>query len=322
MEAEEKSLEIDEKNLKEILTNSILEPNLVNIWEDEINFISLFLETYKLSPTDLNKFLEDPKKFLREVVFRYPFLSNENLVFWTIYHRVLEIAYREKTDKVLALKKLKSLFLEELEKYNLTAEEKERLKERWISWLEWYYEIYKNNTRETIKTEYNFRGKNIVFEDIPLTWKIDKIELIPHPNPLLKGEGVEQDFSNVEVGSGSQIALFTEKVALVDYKTWSIKSNSIIKWIDRYWNKKSWPTDWAYARQLLFYKLMFENNFELNSKYSISELALDFVEGKNWEYRYTPVSFTNEEYEDFKNELREAWEKINDLEFWREVLKK
>jgi hypothetical protein len=50
------------------------------------------LQNYKLSPTDLNTFLEDPKDFLRNVVFKYPFTGNEFTIFGNVYHKVLEIA--------------------------------------------------------------------------------------------------------------------------------------------------------------------------------------------------------------------------------------
>jgi hypothetical protein len=33
------------------------------------------------------------------------------------------------------------------------------------------------------------------------------------------------------------------------------------------------------------------------------------------------VEYTPEEYEEFKEELRTSREKINDLEFWKEMLK-
>jgi hypothetical protein len=34
------------------------------------------------------------------------------------------------------------------------------------------------------------------------------------------------------------------------------------------------------------------------------------------------VEYTPEEYENFKEELRDSRKKINDLEFWKDVLKK
>lgn len=307
-EFEKVDLEINETKLKEILISSMLDTKLINTNEDEINFIAKFLETYKLSPTDLNKFLEDPKKFLNEVIFKYPFLSNENLVFWSAYHKVLELISIERSKKwiLMSLDEIKKIFIDEIKKYDLTPEEYERLLERWNEWLTWYYEIFKQNNRELIATEYNFRSKNIIFEWVPLTWKIDKIEIC-------------NSSSNIENQNKEwQWSLFTENVALVDYKTWSVKAIWMIKWTDRYGEKKPW--EWAYFRQLLFYKLMFENNSELNSKYNMWELALDFVEGKNKQYKYTAIDYTFEEYEDFKSELKDARGKIVDIEFWKELL--
>jgi hypothetical protein len=72
---------------------------------------------------------------------------------------------------------------------------------------------------------------------------------------------------------------------------------------------------------LLFYKLLAENDPEFSSKYNVVELALDFVEWKNWEYKYVPVTIDDWDYEDFKELVKDSWEKINSLEFWEEVLR-
>jgi len=48
---------------------------------------------------------------------------------------------------------------------------------------------------------------------------------------------------------------------------------------------------------------------------------LDFVEGKEGEYKYIEIPYTMEEYEDFKKELLDAWKKISNIEFWKEILK-
>jgi len=292
LENNELDLDINEDQLKKILISSMTNNNeLVKTNEDEINFIAKFLEDYKLSPTDLNKFLDDPKTFLREVVFRYPFLSNENLVFWSAYHKVLELVYisKEKND-LISKDELINLFVEEINKYDLSKDEYDRLLERAKNWLTWYYELILNNKRTSVANEYNFRSKNVIFNGIPLTWKIDKIELINDNN-----------------------------IALIDYKTGSIKTIWVIKWVDRYWNKKEkW---WNYLRQLLFYKLMFDNTPELNKKYNLTELWLDFVEWKKGEYKYLNVDYNEEEYNYFLDELKYSWEKINDLEFWKNELK-
>lgn len=305
--SEEKNIEVSEEETKELLISSMLENPLIKTTRDELYYIEKFLQNYKLSPTDLNKFLEDPKRFLREVVFRYPFLSNENLMFWIAYHSVLEKATIEKSKWfILSLTEMKKIFLDKIREYDLTPEEYERVQQRWISGLEGYYEIFTSNTRKTFATEYNFSSKQIVFEAIPLTGKIDKIEII-------------WDTNSSSLSFEGQWTLFTQQIALVDYKTGSIKSLWTIKWTDKYWEKKDW--EWAYFRQLMFYKLMVENCSELKNRFSIWELALDFVEGKSGKYEYVRVDYTAEDYEYFKQELLTARSQISDIEFWKEKLK-
>jgi hypothetical protein len=66
--------------IKEI-TKNYLKNNLIKYSELELEYIKNFLETYKLSPSDLNTFLENPLKFLHFVVFNYPFEDNKYTIF-------------------------------------------------------------------------------------------------------------------------------------------------------------------------------------------------------------------------------------------------
>ncbi len=295
---------------KELLWN---DDELVKTTKEEIAYIQEFLQNYKLSPTDLNTFLEDPKQFLRNVVFKYPFTGNEFTIFGNVYHKVLELATNAKIrGEKVELWQMTEKFLELLKYQILTAEERDRLTKKWIEWLTWYYEIFSKNPRVPLAVEYNFRPRDVVFSNVRITGKIDKVEKIwdsTPPTPPLEG------------GISSQTALFVEDVAIVDYKTWSIKTEWKIKWVDRYWNKKESFEEGKYYRQLLFYKLLAENNPEFSSKFNITEVWLDFVEWKNWEYKYQPVSIEPWDYEEFKELVKDSWEKINSLEFWEEVLR-
>jgi len=286
-------IKIEDNLFKRFVINELVNNKLLNYSKAEFDYIEEFLQNYKLSPTDLNVFLENPMIFLQNVVFKYPFVDNDATIFWKIYHRVLELFYlKYKENKVLPkVSYLTSTFELLLKKEILSPKSYEKLLEKWIIWLKGFYEIYKNNIREIVALEYNFRSKWLQFENIPLTWKIDKIEIIMQP----------------------------QTVALVDYKTGKPKSLAEIKWLDNNWNKK--PNEWKYFRQLLFYKLLCELDNEFNSKYDIWSLALDFVEGKEGEYKYIEIPYTMEEYEDFKKELLDAWKKISNIEFWKEILK-
>ncbi len=296
-------------NNLEVINNILLGNTFMQATKEEFEYISEFLENYKLSPSDLNKFIEDPMIFLNEAIFKYPFEWNEYTVFWNVYHRVLEL-YVEKQmswEKV-DVSYLTSTFTTLLKKEVLNAEEFERINKKWIEGLEGYYEVITSRSREPLALEYNFRHRGITFEWIPLTGKIDKIEKL-------------WDVSSWSANTEWQMAFFRDSVALIDYKTGKTKTLWVIKGLDRDGNKKPGWEHGRYLRQLLFYRLLAEQDREFSSKFSIDELAIDFVEGKDGNYRYVPLVYTSEEYEEFKKELLDAWTKINDIEFWKELLK-
>jgi hypothetical protein len=68
--------------------------------------------------------------------------------------------------------------------------------------------------------------------------------------------------------------------------------------------------------------MMVERDMELSKKYEVSELAIEFVEWKDGKYAYTIVDYTSEDIERIESEIREVWTKMNDISFWRELLKK
>jgi DNA helicase-2/ATP-dependent DNA helicase PcrA len=285
--------------------------DLIEYSELEFDYIIEFLENYKLSPSDLNVFLEDPFQFLQRVIYKYPFLDNKFTIFWKVYHRTLELFYlKYKHDSKLPDKDyLTVTFSMLLKKEILTPDEYSELYEKGIEWLEWYYDLYKSSSREPILLEYSLRRKNIVWENVPLTWTIDKIEKV-----WFSSENI--------IWEGGQMWFFKEKVSLVDYKTWSAKSLGQIKWIDRYWNKKDNPSEGKYFRQLMFYKLLCENDREFMDSFEIWSLALDFVEWKKWNYKFVEVEISDEEFEEFKTTVSTAWSQITDINFWKDLLEK
>lgn len=282
---------------------------LIEYSDREFDYISTFLENYKLSPSDLNAFLEDPMIFLNRAIYKYPFIDNQFTVFGKVYHRALELFYlKYKNESLLPEKSyLTSTFKMLLTKEILLPEEYEKLLEKWIVGLEWYYDLHAKTKEEPLVLEYSFRRKNLSFETIPLTWTIDKIERLWTANQSSES----QEW---------QMAFFKDSVALVDYKTGKPKSIWQIKWLDRYWNRKEW--EWKYFRQLLFYKLLCDVDYEFNSKFEIWAVALDFVEWKDWDYRYIELEITPEEYENFKEEIKAARSQISDINFWKDLLSK
>jgi DNA helicase-2/ATP-dependent DNA helicase PcrA len=256
--------------------------------KEEEAYIADFLSGYRLSPSDLSKFSEDPALFLRDTVFKYPFEDNEYTVFGKTYHRALELFYLEwkKTGSEAPVEKLVADFERALRAEVLSHESREKLLKKGREGLAGWYAAHVGTFGIPLELEYNFYPRNILFEGIPLTGKIDKIEL-------------------VAPGSSG--------VRLVDYKTGRIKSLNEIKGLTA-------NADGKYFKQLLFYKLLFELDTSMTPKYSPESLAIEFVEGKDGEYRSIEVDFSEEDFEALKAEIRDTWKKIHDPEFWRETL--
>ncbi len=284
----------------------LLESKYISYSESELEYIKSFLSWYKLSASDLNTFLLNPKDFLYRSIFKYPFEENENSIFGTMYHRTLELFYKKilETWEVQNYEYMEFVFLRQLEKEYLSSEERMRLKKRWLEALKGYYDCYNWSFEAPLKTEYKFSRRNIFFDGIPLTGIIDKIELL------------SDEFS----ANTSWWALFSQNIKITDYKTGSTKYIWEVKWQDKNWNPDEGYERGRYGRQLMFYKLLFENDHELSAQYNLEKLELDFCEGKQWKYKKLEVEFTDEEYQDFKSLLKETYEKMTSISFWREYL--
>ena len=293
---------IDESALAKTVKNMLLTQELFSHSDDEIRYIEEFLKTYRLSASDLNVFLEDPLSFLHRVVYKYPFEGNEATIFWSVYHSSLEYFYKDykKTGVWWTKDQLIEKFSHLLKREMLTPLELERLEKKWREGLLGYYDYYKNSFQEPFFVEYNFRGKDVFFEEVPLTGKIDKI---------------------IRVWGGEAGLFQKEEVGIVDYKTWGIKYVWELKGVDRNGVKDEGFTRWKYFRQLLFYRLLCEQASEFSKHYEVKKLFIDFVEGREWKYKIEDIEFSDDEYTDFKNLLKESWEKIRSIEFWKELVK-
>jgi len=291
---------------------SEIKNTLISYSSLEFDYISEFLKNYRLSPSDLNTFLNDPLEFLSRVVFKYPFNGNKFTIFGTVYHRTLELFYLKYKNegKLPDVKYLTTTFSHLIKQEFLTPSELEEALEKWIQGLEWYYSLYAHNMKEPFLLEYSFRRKNIFFEWIPLTWAIDKVEKLWET----------QDFHTTQQGDSEQMAFFKDTVTLIDYKTGKSKTENVVKGLDRYGNKK--PGEWGYFRQLMFYQLLCENDREFTEKFSIWAVAIDFVEGKDSKYNFLELTPSLEEYQNFKQELSQARKEISDIDFWKELLQK
>lgn len=270
-------------NIEGVISN-FLTQELIKISDKEFEYIEEFIKDYKLSPTDLNTFLNDPIEFLNRVVFKYPFTDNKFTIFGSVYHKVLEnmLSKFKETwimpEKNIVIADLKNRLSKEI----LSIEEESELFEKWEKWLSWYIDHL--IPREVLALEYDFRPLELKFNEVPISWRVDKVEKISD-----------------------------KEIRFTDFKTWRIRSENEILGKTRSWDK-------TYLRQLLFYKLLFDLDSNLNSKYNSVQLAIEFVAWKDDRYATVLVDYDFEMMEEFKNEILDSRDKITDMNFWREIL--
>ena len=253
-----------------------------NIKEQE--FLKNIIKNFKLSPTALNTYLECPYKFKVNNLIKIPRAKDVYLSFGTAVHKALELFYQKfKNKSELPSKEyLLTEFEKALKKEVLTANDEQNQLQHGIKALSSYYDYYQESFAPSLFTEkfFGYGYSKPYLNDIPLTGKIDRIDLLDREAKTAK---------------------------VVDYKTGKPKSRNAIE-------GKTASANGAYKRQLVFYKLLsqLDHNFPLE----ISETELDFVEAdSHGKLKKESFAIQIEEVDELKTTILSVMEKIRKLEF-------
>lgn len=211
--------------------------------KEELVYLREVLGNYRLSPTDLNSFLEDPKIFFKKVVLKYPFEDHPYFIFGRCYHEALEKFFvRWKKDATKpSFEALLETFVIAISRSFLSPAELEDAKIRGTAGLRGWYDLQDSEQVLPEALEYKLRPKNLYLEGVPLTGSVDRIDLLPD-----------------------------QTLRIIDYKTGNIKSMNELM-------GEGINGDIGYYRQLMFYRLMLSLDSTW-SKYPVNELRVDFVE--------------------------------------------
>ncbi|MDX1535723.1 MAG: ATP-dependent DNA helicase [Candidatus Spechtbacterales bacterium] len=280
-----------EKDVKELLEESVKPKTVSNNLQKEIIKNIVSSPRFALNATSYNSFIECPRKFIYEKLFRVPTIKTFALTYGEAIHLALQKHFSTPKEK----RGIKSMMYT-VNKYvenesTLSKEENEKLLERAESTLTAYYENTLQDEPEALFTEYSFPRGEVEWKNISITGKIDKI------SPL-KPDEVLNDTASGEVGSEPK------EVRIVDYKT-----NSKTPSLNQILGKTKDQTQVKLHRQLLFYKLLSENYLAFN--YDVKEFILDFVEDQ----KQRNVPLEKEAYQEFKDTLQDVWASIQTLEF-------
>ncbi len=180
-EVEIEKIALDDQVIIDFVANNFEPNNKIDINLAEKSLIAHRLANYKLSATHLNKFLYCPISFYFEIILQYPQASSADNSFGIAVHYALELLFKNmllNSEKHFPTKDQFLYYFKQGMTKNashFTEDQYELKKEYGESILPIYYDYYINDWQKNVVVEHNFL--NIEVDGIPLTGKVDKIEI-------------------------------------------------------------------------------------------------------------------------------------------------
>jgi len=247
-------------------------------------WIERILQQLTMSYSTLSKFLNCPLAFYYENILKVPFQKNDALAFGSAVHYALERMFLDMKEnkgifpgKEQVLGAFKTALYSEASCFS-TIQFERRL-EQGHSLLTDYYDHYIGNLSKDVEIE--FKVPRYMLEGVPVTGKIDKIEI-----------------------SG-------DNCKVVDYKTGdpdrSANANTAPP------NEKE-PNGGDYWRQMVFYKLLLERYEDRNWKVTIG--MFDYIQkSKDGSYKQVVVPVFAQDEATVLGQLKESYSRIMNHEF-------
>ena len=249
-------------------------------------WIERVLQQFIMSYTALSKFLRCPLAFYYETILKVPFQKNDALAFGSAVHYALERMFRdmkekngEFPDKDHVLGAFNSALYSESSCF--TPVQFDRRMEQGHTLLSEYYDHYINTFTKNVEIEY--KVPRYMLDGVPVTGKIDKIEI--------NGDSCR----------------------VIDYKTGDPDKSAAPLTAPP--NEKE-PDGGDYWRQMVFYKLLLEHYEE--KQWKVTTGIFDFVQkNKNGEYKLITVPVFPQDEETVRLQIKHSYARIMNHEFDR-----
>lgn len=295
----EHSVFIDEISTPEERQNAVMQPEQlmkhmewamqpvpdVRIEMANHQWIERILQQFTMSYTTLSKYLKCPLSFYYESILRVPFLKSDALAFGSAVHYALERMFKLMKDQKSvfpAKEEILSIFNTSMyiESESFTPVQYERRLEQGHTILSEYYDNYIHQFSKNVEIE--FKIPRYILDGVPVTGKIDKIEL----------DG--------------------DTCTVVDYKTGDPDKYGYALTAGP--NEKE-PLGGDYWRQMVFYKLLIENYQDKNWK--VERGMFDYIErGRiSNEYKRIYVPMHEQDEQIVRAQLKDAYSRIMNHEF-------
>lgn len=249
-----------------------LEPDLMEALRDR-------MRDYRLNATDLTDFIDivyaGPQTVYQKKVLRAPEPpANFSLCYGNILHTVFEQVTSQQIDDNAAL----DLFHSEAKKASLTPEDLQLLHEKGEHSLRIALTEFNNILRhEHAKAEVNLSSEHLSCDGVPITGKIDHLEIDPQ----------------------------TKAIEIYDFKTG--------KFHDKKWDSQ--PSLLKYRLQLGFYKLLL-NNSPTYRNYKVTHGHILFVTPDNEDRVYDKVyEFNDADEQQLKRLIPTIYRQLTTLDF-------
>jgi len=247
-------------------------------------WIERVLAQFTMSYTSLSKYLRCPLSFYYEIILRVPFQKNDALGFGSAVHNALERFFLDMKsqgefptkEQLLALFK-SSLYAEAA---CFTAVQFDRRMEQGNNLLSEYYDHYIHTFHKNVEIE--FKVPRYTLDGVPVTAKIDKIEL------------------------------HGDDCVVIDYKTGDPDKSATPLTAGP--NDKE-PNGGDYWRQMVFYKMILEHYEDRNWKITLGRFDFLQKSAKTGDYKNVVIPIFPQDEEIVKGQLKNSYNSIMNHEF-------
>lgn len=245
--------------------------------EDHRAYVQSLLKNYTLSVTHLNNYLRCPRLFYYNNVLCVPQAKSRHLAFGTAIHeslKDLQLSVRE--GSTMDRETLIAQFEKHLSHEILSQQEFRGGLDLGQRTLTEYYDFYRDAFHPNVLLEYDFRPHGVIVDGVPITGKLDKIELRDEAE---------------------------RTVHVVDYKTGNPDSK-----------KDALGPQGEYRRQIIFYKLLCDESKKF--PYTMVSGEIDFVQkSKSGDFVRKIFHPSPEELTDLRTQIRAVYDDIQALKF-------
>ncbi|MDN5274328.1 MAG: uvrD [Candidatus Saccharibacteria bacterium] len=238
------------------------------------------LENYKLSSTHLNAFLDvsrgGPQAFLMNNLLRFPQATSPSAGYGSAIHTTLQRAHSHltATGKHRPIEDILHDFEENLHSQHLTDRDFDIYLQKGSEALSRFLEVKYSEFSPSQKTELNFAGQAVFFEEAHLTGSLDLVDI------------QDQTITVTDYKTGKAIRNWTGKT---DYEKMKLH---------------------RYKQQLMFYCLLIHHSRDYN-KFTVEKSVIQFVEPTlNGDIISLEAQFSHEELARFRQLIHSVWRRI------------